>query len=61
MGIEFVDIVQLFTAYIALPWIALTMATLMQKIECLIGKFDATKQTLQHPFATMTARYSSQQ
>lgn len=61
MRIEFVHIIQLLAANIALPRVTLAMTTFMQEIESLIWKFDTTKQALKHSFATMTAWYSGQQ
>lgn len=55
MRIEFVHIVALFAADVALPRIALGMAALVQKVQCLIGEFDAAEKALQHAFAAMMA------
>lgn len=45
MRVEFVHIVALFSADVALPRIAVTVAALVQEIERLIGKINATIQT----------------
>lgn len=44
MRIEFVDVVALFATDVALPRIALAMATLVQEVERFVRKLDATEQ-----------------
>jgi hypothetical protein len=55
MRIEFVDILHLFAANVALPWIGFAVAALVQEVERLIRKFDAAKQTLQ--MSLLAAQY----
>lgn len=50
MRVEFVHIVALFTANVALPRIAVTVTALVQEVERLVGKVDATIQTQQALF-----------
>lgn len=56
MRIEFVHIIQLFPANVAFPGITFTVATLVQEIQSLIGKFDATEQACEYLFAIYTTR-----
>lgn len=56
MRIEFVHIIQLFPAYVAFPGITFTVATLVQEIQSLVGKFYATEQACEYLFAIYTTR-----
>lgn len=56
MRIEFVHIAQLLTANITFPRITLAVTALVQKVERLIGKFDAAEQTLKHTSTCRTAQ-----
>lgn len=49
--IEFVHVVHLFAADIALPRVALAVTALVQEVEGLVGKLDAAEQALQISFA----------
>lgn len=47
MRVEFVHVVHLFAADIALPRIALAVTTLVQEVERLVRELDAAEETLQ--------------
>lgn len=49
MGVEFVDIAHLLAADVALPRIALAVATLVEEVQRLVGELDAAEQALQVP------------
>lgn len=51
MRVKLVDIIQLLPANVALPGITLTVATLVQEVECLVGELDATEMACQDLFA----------
>lgn len=50
MWIKFIYIWTYITANIAFPWIIFAMTTFVQKVQCLIGKFNAAVQALKIPF-----------
>lgn len=50
MGVELVDVAHLFTADIALPWVALAVAALVEEVQRLVGELDAAEETLQMSF-----------
>lgn len=43
MRIEIVNIIELLSANVTFPWITFAVTTFVQKVQRLIGKFDATK------------------
>lgn len=43
MRIEIVNIIELFPANITFPWITFAVTALVQKVQRLIGEFDAAK------------------
>lgn len=49
MGVEFVNVAHLLAADVALPRIALAVATLVKEVQCLIGELDSAEQALQVP------------
>lgn len=49
MGVEFVHIAHLLAADVALPRIALAVATLVEEVQRLVGELDAAEQALQVP------------
>lgn len=56
MRIKLVNVVKLFAANVAFPWITFAVTALMQEVQCLVGELDAAEQTLQHPFAHLSIR-----
>lgn len=49
--VELIDIVQLLATDVALPRIALAVAALVQKVECLVGELNATEVACKYLFA----------
>lgn len=43
MRVKLVHIIQLLPTNVALPGITLTVATLVQEVECFVGELDATE------------------